>query len=502
MYLLPDACSDHPSTSHAGIAGSTAGASSVAAQPVAAAVSGAAPIDGMDAVANSPLMQRRRLAAAKKLAAGADSSAGAGPQLSLSTLPVLPAPLLLSPPSSTTLGAPEFPEGVVDQHAVVFPSGRSVTASADVLGTGRFGSVTPGSDPKYVEKKISLGAVDALCAQDDTRSTYDRIRGEVDALKQVMGRHASPEDEAAAPWGVAEYRGIALTFSGKVLTDDETEAFAQLQARSESRPVDSVLIAMKRAPGSPLGRGDRCSVLPEAMCHVVMQRMVAAVQYCHVRGVMHCDLKPQNLVFEEATKRVRLVDFGEAIVCQRIDGAETGVDGATPWETRLPIRTRSSAGYSAPECGAATLGPDGVLIAKPTIDYVLSDIFSVGATAFALLTGAPPPALLDFEVDADSRAEWYTHLTAQIDRLPVSAECKDFLKITLQPEPAARDTHAVRHLETHPWLTQLHPASAAAAAAPAVSVASTASSASTGFAPHIALLVEGVPLSTLSVSDP
>jgi serine/threonine-protein kinase len=141
----------------------------------------------------------------------------------------------------------------------------------------------------------------------------------------------------------------------------------------------------------------------------VMQEAAWALGYAHERGVVHRDVKPDNIMIERATDRTVVMDFGIAVV-------------GKPDETGEVIGT---ARYMSPEqaCGEAVDGR--------------SDLYSLGATCFYALTGRPPfearnvPALLALHVSSPApalrsvRAEIPDKLAAVIDRL-------------LQKEPADR----------------------------------------------------------------
>ncbi len=108
----------------------------------------------------------------------------------------------------------------------------------------------------------------------------------------------------------------------------------------------------------------------------VMQEAAWALAYAHERGVVHRDVKPDNIMIEGATDRTIVMDFGIAVT------------GAAE-ETGEVIGT---ARYMSPEqaCGEAVDGR--------------SDLYALGATIFFAVTGRAPfeaptlPALLAQQV--------------------------------------------------------------------------------------------------------
>lgn len=66
----------------------------------------------------------------------------------------------------------------------------------------------------------------------------------------------------------------------------------------------SVRIAMEYAPGSSLEKVR----LSETKAKIVMLQLLSALQHCHLHGVAHLDVKPENIIWNG--KQIKLIDFG------------------------------------------------------------------------------------------------------------------------------------------------------------------------------------------------
>lgn len=110
-----------------------------------------------------------------------------------------------------------------------------------------------------------------------------------------------------------------------------------------------------------------------------------AVEYAHRRGVLHRDLKPDNMMLGKFGETL-VVDWGLAKVGSHCQGASANVpvavfaaqgssSGATQWGTAI-----GTPAFMSPEQAAGKLDELG-----PT-----SDVYSLGATLYYVLTGKPP----------------------------------------------------------------------------------------------------------------
>jgi serine/threonine protein kinase, bacterial len=122
------------------------------------------------------------------------------------------------------------------------------------------------------------------------------------------------------------------------------------------------------------------AVSPAGEALAIMTAVAAALDHAHQRGLLHRDVKPANILSVgrvEGEQRVVLTDFGIA----RQIGEPSGTAGR-----HVPVGTVA---YAAPE---QLTGAD--------IDG-RADQYALAATAFHLLTGAPPVAYSDPVAAAD-----------------------------------------------------------------------------------------------------
>ncbi|GAC1514787.1 MAG: hypothetical protein NVS1B4_03330 [Gemmatimonadaceae bacterium] len=99
----------------------------------------------------------------------------------------------------------------------------------------------------------------------------------------------------------------------------------------------------------------------------ILHEVADALAYAHARGVVHRDIKPDNILIERGTGRAVVTDFGIAHAAQgdtRLTA--TGVAVGTPT-------------YMSPEQAVAERDVDG-----------RSDLYSLGVVGYQMLTGAPP----------------------------------------------------------------------------------------------------------------
>ena len=127
---------------------------------------------------------------------------------------------------------------------------------------------------------------------------------------------------------------------------------------------------MKLCAGGPLAQRVENYRGKWRECATLVATLADAVQHAHARGVLHRDLKPGNILFDEAG-RAFVSDFG---IAKSSGERETGAPATQP---HAVMGTR---GYVAPE----------VLRAGASAATLAADVFGLGAILHELLTGAPP----------------------------------------------------------------------------------------------------------------
>jgi hypothetical protein len=116
-------------------------------------------------------------------------------------------------------------------------------------------------------------------------------------------------------------------------------------------------------------RIEKEGALSEEEVLIWADQLLSALDYCHGQGVLHRDIKPQNVIIRSDGQAV-LVDFGLVKLW----------DPSAP-QTRTVMRGMGTPEYAPPEQYETTAGHT-----DPT-----SDVYSVGATLYHALTGQSPP---------------------------------------------------------------------------------------------------------------
>jgi len=174
--------------------------------------------------------------------------------------------------------------------------------------------------------------------------------------------------------------------------------------------------------------------LPECLCRLYLRDAVCGLQFLHACGVVHMDMKPENLMLTE-DGRVKVGDLGLGKV---VFNGET-------------IDDQCSVSYGTPY-----FAPPEACSGKGKYSGTAADTWALGVTAFVLMLGR-------FPFDGHTACEVYEHISEMPVPVPsgISNSAQDFLKRTMDKNPSTRLTLA--EAMDHPFLTHndslptLHP---------------------------------------------
>jgi tetratricopeptide (TPR) repeat protein/tRNA A-37 threonylcarbamoyl transferase component Bud32 len=262
------------------------------------------------------------------------------------------------------------------QHSLaalsVAPAGSATTAPV----------IVPAGDVRYrrLREHAKGGLGEVFVALDE------ELRREV-ALKEIQERFADQPDSRARFLREAEVTGN-LEHPGVV-------PVYGLGAYADGRPFYAMRLIRGQSMQEAISRfhegdedprrdpGERGLALRDLLTRFVA--VCNAVFYAHAQGVIHRDLKPANVMLGEYGETL-VIDWGLARLLEQLDGEQTtaerqvlpgAVSGSMPTQMGQVVGTPA---YMPPEQ------------ANGRLDQMErhSDVFSLGATLYALLTGQAP----------------------------------------------------------------------------------------------------------------
>lgn len=226
----------------------------------------------------------------------------------------------------------------------------------------------------------------------------------------LAGRHRGLNRPVAIKILAADHDGATAGFAA------EAQLLAALDHPHVVRVHDYVeagdlhLLVMELLGGGTLTARRKTGISPEGACAVGLAA-AAALACAHARGVLHRDIKPDNMLFDTAGL-LKVTDFGTAKIMEGSAATASQIAG--------------TAAYMAPEqILAARLGP-------------ATDLYALGCVLYRLLTGKSP-----FNPALPLHALWQHHLnTLPPPPAGVPTPVADVVMRALAKNPADRQPSA------------------------------------------------------------
>jgi serine/threonine protein kinase len=262
-------------------------------------------------------------------------------------------------------------------HVGTAPGSTHDDDDPDRTGNYSVGSATSDGQRFRVLRPHARGGLGAVYVALDAE-----LNREV-ALKQILDRHADDPTSRqrfvleAEVTGGLEHPGIVPVY-GLGSYADGRPFYAMRFIRG-----DTLKEAIERHHAdAAAGEGDRHSLELRKLLRRFLD-VCNAIDYAHSRGVLHRDIKPGNIVVGRHGETL-VVDWGLA---KATGEGEPGADE----RTLVP----SSAGGSSETLPGSALGTPAYMSpeqARGDLDGLgpWSDVYSLGATLYCLLTGRPP----------------------------------------------------------------------------------------------------------------
>ena len=225
----------------------------------------------------------------------------------------------------------------------------------------------------------SLETVAAVRKSTSAASPHPRQFGDYELLEKI-GQGGMGVIYKARQQKLNRIVAVKMIRAGKLASpsdiqrfQSEAEAIGRLEHPQivpiyEVDQVDGIhFFSMALVDGEDLAQKLQQGPLPQRQAAHLVYEIALAIQYAHQQGIIHRDLKPANILLTR-DGQVRVTDFGLAKLQDAEQGQTvTGDIVGTP-------------GYMSPEQASGQRAKVGTA----------SDIYSLGAILYSLLTGRPP----------------------------------------------------------------------------------------------------------------
>lgn len=168
---------------------------------------------------------------------------------------------------------------------------------------------------------------------------------------------------------------------------------------------------------------------PEIIISSYIFQILKALEFCHANDIVHCDVKPENMLIQKDNKSILLCDFGHCMV------------------NKTYFKNVGTLEYLSPQMCRDIIDSKFPIIVDST-----ADMWALGISCFELLTQLSP---YDDLIDEYNRDKFQMLLPQMIHYQitypeSLSSKAKDFLMLLLCETPLTAQSAL-----THPFITQI-----------------------------------------------
>ncbi|KAF4984607.1 hypothetical protein FZEAL_244 [Fusarium zealandicum] len=191
----------------------------------------------------------------------------------------------------------------------------------------------------------------------------------------------------------------------------------------EEDSVYMVLEMCRKGVVMKVGLDEQAEPYPEENCRCWFRDLILAIEYLHAQGVIHRDIKPDNLLLSDDDV-LKVVDFGVSEMFEKPDNMRTAKSAGSP-------------AFLPPElCGK-----------HADVSGTAADIWSMGVSLYCLKYGSIP-------FNRDDVMDMYDAIKSDMPQMPAdeNPDFVDLMQKVLEKDPEKRMT--MDKLREHPWVTQ------------------------------------------------
>src|SRR5436190_12007724 len=272
-------------------------------------------------------------------------------------------------------GAPPEMEAFIARHAAIAGELRDFLADYSAF---KRGVPAAGSKSEQTSDFSNIAARSPFAIAGDAPKTL-RYFGDYELLQEIA-RGGMGIVFKARQTSLNRVVAVKMILAGQLASPAEVDRFyAEAQAAATLEHPNIVPIfevgqheqhqyfSMGYVAGESLAQRLASGPLPPHEAASIIAEVAAAVHFAHGKGVIHRDLKPANILID-ADGRPRITDFG--LAKRQADTSGLTVTG----------QMLGTPSFMPPEQISNTNGKIGPA----------ADVYSLGATLYALLTGRPP----------------------------------------------------------------------------------------------------------------